>query len=70
MHLERSGTMSKTIQLMTWNWQQLFTLLKSGDIILWVLSVTFTLTIRASNISLPKQFKYEAKAMVRINQRL
>jgi hypothetical protein len=54
MHPECSGTMSKTIQLMIWNWQQLFTLLKSRDIILWVLSVTFTLTIGASNISLPK----------------
>jgi hypothetical protein len=38
MHLEHSGTTSKTIQLMILNWQPLFTLLKSGDIILWVLS--------------------------------
>jgi hypothetical protein len=32
----------------------LFTLSRFGDIILWVPSVTFTLTIRASNISLLK----------------
>jgi hypothetical protein len=54
MHPEHSEIMSETIQPMILNWQQLFTLSRSGDIILWVLSVTSSLTIRASNISLPK----------------
>jgi hypothetical protein len=54
MHPEHFGIMSKTIQLMILNWQLLSMLLRSGDITLWVPSVTFTLTIRASNISLPK----------------
>jgi hypothetical protein len=34
--------------------ERLFMLSRSGDIILWVLSVTSTLTIRASSISSPK----------------
>jgi hypothetical protein len=41
-------------QPMILNWRRLFTLSRFGDIILWALSVTFTLTIRASNISLLK----------------
>jgi hypothetical protein len=51
MHPEHFEIMSKIIQLMILNWQQSFMLSRSGDIILWVLSVTSTLTIRASSIS-------------------
>jgi hypothetical protein len=54
MHPEHFEIMSKIIQLMILNWQLLFMLLRFGDIILWVLSVTSTLTIRASSISSPK----------------
>jgi hypothetical protein len=51
MHPECSEITSKTTQPMILNWQQLFILSRSGDIILWAPSVIFTLTIRASNIS-------------------
>jgi hypothetical protein len=54
MHPEHFEIMNKIIQLMILNWQLLFMLSRSGDIILWVLSATSTLTIRASSISLPK----------------
>jgi hypothetical protein len=50
MHPEHFGLMSKIIQHMILNWQQLSMLSRSGDIILWGLSVTFTMTIRASSI--------------------
>jgi hypothetical protein len=54
MHPEHSEITNKTTQPMILNWQLLFMLSRSGGIILWAPSVTFTLTIRASNISSPK----------------
>jgi hypothetical protein len=51
MHPEHFGLMSKIILHMILNWQQLSMLSRSGDIILWVLSVISTLTIRGSSIS-------------------
>jgi hypothetical protein len=52
---EHSGLMNRTILPMILSLQPLSIRLRSGDIILWVLSATFTLTIRVSSTFLHKQ---------------